>query len=79
MLLDRPLCPSGCEPLWQIFKELHASRGNNGFGPMRLTFAELDAFQRVTGMRLKPWEIDALRRADRVFINDWQSRQKQPG
>lgn len=78
MLLDRPLCPQGCEALWQIFRELHASRGNSGFGPLRISFLEIDAFQRVTGVRLKPWEIEALRRADRAFVDDWQSRQK-PG
>lgn len=78
MLRDRPLCPDGCEGLWQAFKELHASRANSGFGPMRISFAEIDAFQRVTGLSLKPWEVEAIRRADRAFMADWQSRQKKP-
>lgn len=64
--------------LWQTFRELHASRPQSGFGPLRITFAEIDAFQRVTGVQLKPWEVDALRRADRAFIADWQSRQTKP-
>lgn len=78
MLLDRPPCPTGCEGLWQVFKELHASR-TVIMGPCRITFAELDAYQRVTGTRLKPWEVEALRRADRAYMDDWQSRQKKPG
>lgn len=76
MLLDRPRCPAGCEALWRAFRDLSASRANSGFGPLRITFTEIDAFQRVTGLRLKPWEVEAIRRADRAFINDWQSRQK---
>lgn len=76
MLLDRPRCPEGCEPLWQAFKELHATRGNNGFGPNRITFGEIDAYQRVTGTVMKPWEIEAIRRADRAYIADWNSRHK---
>lgn len=79
MLIDRPRCPDGCEGLWQAFRELHASRGNSGFGPMRITFTEIDACARVTGVRFKPWEVEAIRRADRAFMDDWQSRQKKPG
>lgn len=76
MLLDRPPCPDGCEHLWAAYKELHASRAHSGFGPLRINFAEIDAFQRVTGLRLKAWEVEAIRRADRAFMVDWQSRQK---
>jgi hypothetical protein len=79
MLLDRPRCPDGCESLWLAFKELHASRCSSGFGPMRITFTEIDAYGRVTGAQFKPWEVEAVRRADRAFMEDWQSRQKKPG
>lgn len=78
MLLDAPQCPRGCEDLWRVFSELHASRSNNGFGPSRISFAEIDAYQRVTGTMLKPWEIAAIRRADKAFIDDWTARQPKP-
>jgi len=75
VLLDAPACPPGCEELWRIFGELHSCRGNNGFGPTRITYSDLDAFQRVSGIVLQPWELDAIRAADRAFLNDWAARQ----
>lgn len=78
-LRDAPPCPAGCEELWAIFNELHACRGSNGFGPVRISYVDLDAFQRVTGISLAPWEIDAIRRADRAYMNDWAERQPKNG
>jgi hypothetical protein len=76
ILLDAPQCPQGCEELWRIFGELHGCRGNNGFGPLRITYADIDAFQRVSGVRLQAWELDAIRRADQAFLADWSKRNK---
>lgn len=44
--------------LWQWFCEI--------VGPERLTFAEIDAWQRVTGASLSGWEVSALRQMDAV-------------
>jgi hypothetical protein len=76
MLLDAPPCPAGCEELWRIFGELHSCRGNNGFGPVRLTYTDIDAFQRVSGVKLQAWELEAIRRADAAFLADWSKRNK---
>ncbi len=78
MLLDAPRCPEGCSELWAIFRELHSCRGSSGFGPLKITFADLDAYQRVSGTRLAPWELDAIRRADNAFLKDWAERQPAP-
>src|SRR4051812_47463460 len=67
-LLDVPECPEDCEILWQVFRELHSCRGNNGFGPTRITYMDLDAFQRVSRLELHPWELEAIRRADQRFL-----------
>lgn len=79
MLLDAPACPAGCDELWTIFNELHSCRGSSGFGPQRITYTDLDAFQRVSGTKLQPWEIDAIQRADRAFLSDWAERNAKPG
>lgn len=76
MLLAAPSCPAGCGELWRIFGELHACRGNSGFGPMCVTFTEIDAYQRVSGVKLQAWELDAIRRADAAFLADWSKRNK---
>lgn len=54
-----------------MFSELHACRGNNGFGPSRITYADIDAFQRVSGVKLAPWELSAIRKADAAFLENW--------
>lgn len=75
ILLDAPACPAGCEELWRIFGELNGCRGNNGFGPVRITYTDIDAFQRVSGTVLQPWEREAIKRADQAFLEDWARRQ----
>lgn len=76
LLLEAPPCPQGCEELWSTFLELSACRGNNGFGPTRITYGDIDAFQRVTGVKLKPWELDAVRKADSAFLASWHESNK---
>jgi hypothetical protein len=72
MLVDAPPMPSGCEDVWRIFNELHACRGSSGFGPSRISFIEMDAYSRLKGIRLAPWEIECVQRADLAFINHWK-------
>lgn len=60
--------PDGCEQLWSDFLDLHASRGSNGFGPSRITFVDIDAWERVNRLKLRPWQIDAIRKADIAFL-----------
>jgi hypothetical protein len=76
ILLDAPRLPDGCEEVWRIFNELHSCRGNYGFGPCKISFVDLDAWQRVTGVRLLGWEVDAIRRADKAFISRWAESNK---
>lgn len=75
-LRDAPQLPEGCEELWRVFGELHACRTSNGWGPNRITYTDVDAFQRVSGITLKGWELDAIRRADRAYLAELASRQK---
>lgn len=67
-LADAPRLPVGCEPLWRDFLALHSTRGSNGFGPERITFPALDAYQRLYGVRFAAWEIEAIRAADAAYI-----------
>lgn len=79
VLADAPHLPAGCEDVWRIFNELHACRGNNGFGPQRITYADIDAFQRVSGVVLQPWELAAVRKADAAYLTDWAERNRRDG
>lgn len=68
VLVAAPCLPSGCEQLWADFLALHNGRGFTGFGPARISFSDIDAFQRVKGIRLPAWQIDAIRRADNAYL-----------
>jgi hypothetical protein len=69
MLLDAPELPEGCEPLWRDFLSLHSMRGSTGFGASRIGIVEIDAYQRVHGVRFAHWQLEAIRRADIAFLN----------
>jgi len=73
-IAQMPELPTGCEMLWQDFTALSAARGSNGFGPSRLSWADLDAYQRVKGFRFSPWEVEALTRADLAFMAEMSKR-----
>jgi hypothetical protein len=73
-LLNGPALPKGCEQLWRTFSELHACRGSNGFGPTRITYTDIDAYQRVTGRRLRQWELEAIRAADAAYLEKYAER-----
>lgn len=75
-LADAPRLPDGCEQLWSDFADLHGCRGSTGFGPMRITFGDLDAWQRVQGVRLPAWQIAAIRGADNAYLASWAEQNK---
>lgn len=63
-----PVLPEGCEQLWSDFLDLSVARGSTGFGPARISWLDLDAYQRVLGFRLSGWQIEAIRKADTAFM-----------
>lgn len=76
MLADAPPLPGGCETLWRDFLEMHHCRGSTGFGAMRITFTDMDAWQRLRSTMLKPWEIDLIRRTDDLWLSDFAPKPK---
>lgn len=67
-LADAVTLPDGCEMLWRDFLALHGTRASTGFGPARIGYSDLDAYQRVQGCRLPAWQIEAIRRADNAYL-----------
>ena len=63
-----PGVPENGEYLWAWFQELSSGRGNNGFGVLPLTWADMDAWARMTGTRPEPWETAILRSMDEAFL-----------
>lgn len=55
--------------LWRQFTSLHRARTSNGWGPNPITWSELDAYCRLTGVQLDPWEVEAIRALDEAFLD----------
>ena len=55
------------------FLELSTTRGGTGYGPLPITFAEIEAWSRLRGA-LEPWEIDLICKLDRVWMADASRR-----
>jgi len=60
--------PIGCNALWRDFIALHVTRPVGTGSPGRIPWTEIDAYQRVRGIRFEAWQIDALRRADGEYM-----------
>ena len=60
--LDEPDLPSGFEPTWCAFWTL--------FSGQALTFAEIDAWARLTGEELLPCEAEMLRTMSVVAVRE---------
>lgn len=54
--------------LWSLFQEASAGRGNNGFGPMTLSWSDIEAWARLTSTHLSPYEVLTLRSMDAAFL-----------
>lgn len=59
-LAGAPELPDGAEYLWFLFCDLK----NAG----RVSYSEMLAFQRMTGVQLTPVEVDCMRRLDEAWM-----------
>lgn len=67
-----PAVPENGEYLWEWFQELSSGRGNNGFGVLPLSWADMAAWARMTGNQPEPWETMILRSMDGAFLAAWK-------
>lgn len=64
-LLARP--PLGVTALWECFTELAATRPI-GMAAGAIPHTEIEAWQRLHGVRLSPWEVDTLKAMDHAAL-----------
>lgn len=63
--------PEGFRHVWDIFWELR-SHSKSGFsGPENISFADLDAWQRVRGERLGNNYVDMILAMDSAYMAEW--------
>lgn len=63
-----PVYSSQHSYLFSIFYELHAARSHNGFSYNPISYAELDAYQRLTARDLSSWDVRMLKQIDHIFL-----------
>ena len=61
---------------WTAFFELNSSRGSNGFGANPISYLEIDAYLRLTGKVLLPYEINAISVIDACFLKAQENLRK---
>ena len=54
--------------LWQAFLRLSSRRGSTAFGPAAITWPDIDAFTRLSGLRLAAWEIELIEQLDELWL-----------
>ncbi len=64
--------PGPAAYLLEYFWDIGPS-ASGGMGPTPLTWAEIQAWQHVTGTPLRPWEARTLRRLSHEYINTLQA------
>lgn len=61
--------PAACAGVWAIFCDLDAERMPGPAGPGPITSGQLLDWQRLHGVELSGWELEALRRLDRLRLS----------
>lgn len=65
--------------VWAFFEELHRARGYTGFGPLPISFRDIEAWQGLMGQRLDPWELRAILAIDAEYIASASKTKPTPG
>jgi hypothetical protein len=56
--------PPGCDQVWGAFNSLGSPSTSGSFQP--ITAQEIQAWQSMHGIKLSPWELDAIRAIDKI-------------
>lgn len=73
--LETGTLPECLTQVWYWFLQLNSQRTNNGFGVNPITNQDMWFFFQLEGIEPEPWELDLIRRFDRVAL-DVANKQK---
>lgn len=67
--LECPPLPPALSFLWDAYLRLRSRKGTDGMGNAQpIEWADFDAFSRLSGLRLLPWEIEILENLDNIYL-----------
>lgn len=69
--------PECVQALWSTFVQLSATR-RTGMGPSAITLTDIEAWCRLSGVRLSPWELDTLLAVDAAMLKSATEAKHEP-
>ncbi|MBP2495381.1 hypothetical protein ABID82_002286 [Methylobacterium sp. PvP062] len=60
--------PAALEHVWNWFCAVAATRGNNGFGLLPISYGEIAAWAALSRAEPTPWEISLIREIDAAVL-----------
>lgn len=65
---EAPIYPHSKQYLFDVFFDLHAVRGSNGFSMNPISYHDIECYMRVTQTELSAWDVRLLRIMDSVML-----------
>lgn len=69
-LPQAPQLPPEAAHVWDTFMDLHRTRWASQHGPLPITYAEIQSRTVMQRDRLKPWEVQAIRALDDLWLSE---------
>lgn len=73
-VFEEPKLSAALAYLWNHFIQIHRGRTYNGFGANPISWSDFYAYCKVTRSALSPWEVEAIRMLDEVFLEETASQ-----
>jgi hypothetical protein len=67
--LKQPPLPPALEYIWSSFLRIRARKAAGEHGPEPISWLDFDAFNRLTRLRLTPWELRLLEELDSIYLD----------
>lgn len=64
-----PEFPDVASHVWSYFLSIHQGRSYGISGPNPVSYQDIEAWSRLTGWTLTPWELSAVKKLDAVFLS----------
>lgn len=77
--LEADTLPAAGVALWDVFVELQSERESGMNGAGRIPLTSIEAWCRLNGVVLTPWEVATLKAMDGAVLAIWAENRKHAG
>lgn len=63
-----PEFPEEMLHVWSAFLSLNGTRSAGFSGPLPISYSEMKSWMELTGNYLSPWEVEAIKKLDAVYM-----------